>query len=381
MKKKFGIGLIILLLSSLISACTPPAKVSETPAPAKTATQKPSAQDEWNQLVKDAKAEGKLLIASAAPGEIQTALTTAFREKFGVDIEFIAGRGAEVAAKFDAERRAGLYLTDILIPGWVTYVSMIKPLDATEAIEPLLILPEVKDTSKWNGGKLPFLDKAGHALALTAAASPPHIINTNQVKKGEISGIRDLLAPKWKGKIVIIDPTLPGPSAWWYGLVLTNILGPEQGRIFMKELAANAAAATKDYRLGTEWVAQGKYAICTGVRADEPLSFIKAGAPIEFVDNAEPRNVIPGFALLNVARNRPHPKATQLFLNWILTQEGMTFFTKITQKPTPRIDAPTEGLLPVMIPRPNDVPPSEESEAELPRMVKMAGEDFGNLLK
>lgn len=378
MKSPYCLVAALLLAVIVATACGP---TGTGGAPAQTGDQQASWQAQWDQLVKDAKAEGKIQMLTSAPGDVQTGLNAAFKEKFGVNIDFITGRGAELVPKLEAERRAGLYQTDVILIGWVTYLSMIRPMDAVDPIEPLLFRPDVKDTSKWLGGKLPILDKSGMAMAINTAALPEQIMNKDMVKQGEIAGVRDLIDPKWKAKIVMINPAIPGPSSYWYQLVINNIVGPEKGRDFMKALAGNVDAATADYRQATEWVARGKYAFAIGVRNEEPLSFIQAGAPIQFVDNKEPRVVQPGFGLLNIAKNRPHPNATKLFLNWLLTQEGMQLFTKLTQQSTPRIDASTEGLLQVLLPRPNDVLPSEANDNQLPQMMTWAKEDFGRLLQ
>ena len=51
-------------------------------------------------------------------------------------------------------------------------------------------------------------------------------------------------------------------------------------------------------------------------------------------------------------KNAPHPNAAKLFLNWLLTKEGQTFYTQAYGQPSARLDVPTDGILPETIPQP-----------------------------
>ncbi|MBI4330043.1 MAG: extracellular solute-binding protein [Chloroflexi bacterium] len=370
---------LFLLLFACGPAATTPAPAA--PAPAGKVEQKPAPASDWESLVAAARNEGKVAIYTVAPDKVRTALAAAVKKKFAIDLEFVAGTGGEVVPKIERERAAGLYLVDITMLGWTSYVNMIRPLQISVPIEPLLVLPEVKDTSKWFRGRLPVMDEAGYAYALTLYAPTQNIFNTDMVKQGEISGVRDFLNPKWKGKIGLFDPTFPGPAIDWYGAVTGSILGLDAGRAFMKELAPGIAAVTRDYRQVPEWVARGKYAIGIGARADECLALMKEGAPIAFVDTSEPRVVNPTWSAFQVIKDRPHPNATRVLVNWLLTQEGSSAVGETAQLPTTRADVSTAGINPVVRPRPTDILASEKYQAGVPELIRMAKEDFAVLFK
>src|SRR5262245_65410794 len=78
---------------------------------------------------------------------------------------------------------------------------------------PGLILPNVVDTSKWKKGKLWFTDpEQQYILRAFSTVVSPVSINTAYVAPEEIRSFKDLLNPKWKGKITSRDPVLGASS-------------------------------------------------------------------------------------------------------------------------------------------------------------------------
>lgn len=108
------------------------------------------------------------------------------------------------------ERRAGLYLSDLYLHGITTMLVIMKPADILAPMEPLLVLPEVKNPSAWYEGRLPFVDRDKFVLAFSAYASASLNVNRAMVKDDEIKSFRDVLQPRWKDKIVMEDPSVPG---------------------------------------------------------------------------------------------------------------------------------------------------------------------------
>ena len=53
---------------------------------------------------------------------------------------------------------------------------------------------------------------------------------------------------------------------------------------------------------------------------------------------------MPAFSI-KLLKGAPHPKAAQLFLNWIITKEGMQLYSDLEGAPTTRSDLDTSKLL------------------------------------
>lgn len=370
----------LIFLSGLLAACGPAGTSLTTPPPAPVSGG-PSAANAWDELVKAAKKEGNVTIYGAELGGAKDPIRQAFKAKYDIDIDSTEGRPAEILAKLIAERRAGLYLGDVGLIGNSTYIADIKPLGITIPLTGLLVLPEVTDITKWRTGKLPFLDKEGHSLAMVAMAVPSSIYNTDMVKPGEITSFLEYLTPRWKGKMVLSDPAVAGTSNNFFTLMVTQIFGMEKTLEILRQLASQEPVMTRDQRLLLEWVARGKYPVGIGQSSAMFAEFKRLGAPIGFVKLKEPPFISSGAGNIFVFDKAPHPNATKLFANWILSKEGAAIWSQGQGYPSQRVDVSREGFDPLVIPPPDGNIPGEDYLKTQGEMRKIAQDIFAVLRK
>ncbi|MBI4332106.1 MAG: extracellular solute-binding protein [Chloroflexi bacterium] len=340
----------------------------------------PAWQEEWEQLVREAKKEGTVVIYAAFGSPERTALVMAFKQKYGVDLDITQGRGGEVAEKIIRENRAGLNLADVIIAGGSSLTINTKPAGVLGPLEPLLLLPEVKDPQVWWDKKLPFLDKENTIFEFLGYVNAPITINVDMVKAGDIVSMRDVLNPGWKDKIVMDDPTIVGGAGINWFSRFSELLGYD----FMRAFARMEPVITRDRRLAVEWIARGKYPV--GVAASDGFvaEFVALGAPIAPIVPKEGTWISAGAGVVSIAAKAPHRNAAKLFINWLLSPEGQTIYSKAQGTPSNRVDVATDHLPPYKIRQAgvnyvstND----EESLLALPQKQKEAREIFGPLLK
>ncbi len=336
----------------------------------------------WKELVAKAQKEGTVSIyVSAVPAAARTAVQQAFKKKYGINIEYTPAAAGELVQKFKTETTAGLHLVDVMHTGNTQFINLIEPLHVTVPLEPLLVLPEVTTPSKWRGGKLPFVDSEKHAIMVMLLANNFYAINTDLVKANEIKSTFDVLNPKWKGKIIMQDPSVPGNGNDWFAFTTLNILGAEKAEKFMQDLAKQDPIVTRDSRQLVESVAQGKYQLGIGASVAQVVSFIESGARVAFANVTEPRQLSPGAGVIYTFKKVPHPHATKLFINWFLSQEGNAVYAPAHGYPPTRIDVSTESFVPALIPGPNDIVPTEEYMLKKGELMKNAARIFGTLRK
>ncbi len=340
-----------------------------------------SPQSEWDRLVADAKKEGSVSIYAGPVGAARQAMMDAFRQKYGISLDIVMARGSEVLARIDSERKANLFVVDMAIWGMGTYFTLVKPMGITVPIEPLLVLPEVRDLSKWRQGKIPMGDKEGHLAVLSIGPAPLMAVNTDMVKRGDITTHSSLLGQKWRGKIVINDPSVSGSGNEWFTFVVTELMGVEKGTAFMGQLAKQEPALTRDQRLQTEWVARGKHAVALGPDQALTVDFIRAGAPLAFAELEEPGPADSGVGNFSVLDKAPHPNAMKLFANWLMSKEGAEVYSRASGYASLRSDVSTEWIDPLMVPRPNADFLSEKYHLGKAPMAKLAAEIFRDLMK
>lgn len=309
---------------------------------------------EWDKIVAGAKKEGKLVIYAELDPDTRQSLTSVVGKKFGIQLEFVAGKSAELATRYMAERAAGLNLVDVFHMGAGTTVNIMKPKGAFVPLEPYLLLPEVKDPKAYLFDEVPYLDKEKNAIALIAPYTSYVAVNTAQVKAGDLKSYKDLLNPKWKGKVVLYDPAIPSAAAGWASFIIGTAYGMEAGTKFLKDFAATQPVMIKDVRQQVEWVARGKYAIGVGSQHAEISNFKMLGTPIDMQRFVEGGNINPASGFIERPHNMPHPNAATVYLNWVLTDEGQSVIAEGMSSPPMRRGVSAKGIDPMKIAKPGE---------------------------
>ncbi|MBI4330958.1 MAG: extracellular solute-binding protein [Chloroflexi bacterium] len=367
-----------VIVGSIVAGCT--ASPQPPVAPAGGGANQ-NWQAEWQKLVEAGKREGTVSVYTTWLPEIRAALTERFKQNYGISLEFatVSG-GQELAAKMEKERTAGLYLADVIGTALSITTTVMKPIGIVAPLEPMLILPEARDTRAQLAGRL-FLDaEQKYFVPLTASYDPFLSRNTELVKEGELKSYYDVLDPKWRGKIMMNDPTHIGGGNNLVTL-LTKQWGEDKTRDFLRQLVKQEPALSRDYRLQAEWVAKGKVAVGVGVPTSQIRTFQKVGAPVAFVRPKEGGLVTQGGpgGMTLPAGKLPHPNAARVFINWLLTKEGETVFSKAFLQPAWRLDVPTEGLE-ELVPPPGAVIEDDEFDSGLASRRDLAKEIFAPLL-
>jgi iron(III) transport system substrate-binding protein len=312
--------------------------------------------------VEASKKEQQLVIYGSADYE---ALFAEFHKKYPeIKITGVFGRGADVAKRSMAERRADKYLGDLYLNGMTTGYNVFYKAKALDPIPPFLVLPEVTDTSKWWQGKHHYLDpEKKYLLNINGETRIVVGYNTKLVNPAEIKSYWDLLNPKWKGKIVAYDPTLGGAGDAMRFFYHQKSLGPE----FIKRILTETdIVISNDTRQMGDWLAGGKFAVSVFgpvSRMDLDVMQIQGlpvswFAPEHLKEGAYITAGSGGVALINKA---PHPNAAKVALNWLLSREGQIAYQRIFTQGNDgpdslRIDIPKDK-----VPKGNRRPQGDES--------------------
>lgn len=327
-------------------------------------------QAKWKKIVSEAKQEGKLLVYGNVDPNFRKVVGAAFREKFGIQMDWVTGRSSQVARKYFSEKGAGQNLADIFHMGGGTTFGRMKPRGVLTSLEPHLILPEIKDPTNYVFGKVPYLDKDKTAIALISPYLTYVAINTKMVKKGELKSYRDLVNPKWKGKIILGTPTVPGTAAGWATFMIGKAFGLEEGTRLLRDLAAMKPAMIRDPRQLVEWVARGKYAIGIGARHVLVSNFKQMGAFIDVQRFIEGGDINPGSSLMELPHRSPHRNAAIAYLNWALTIEGQAVMSEATASPPIRKGVTVKDIDPIKIANPGEK--TNMSDEEFYKLMRKA---------
>jgi iron(III) transport system substrate-binding protein len=240
---------------------------------------------------------------------------------------------------------------DVFLAGPDTTANELYGEKILDPLKPLLVMPEVVDGSKWKTGKVWFLDPEERFVVRPfSSVATLLFINTDQVKPDEIRSVKDLLNPKWRGKISTEDPTTTGAGSNMAARFYNQI-----GEDFVKSLYIDQKPVrSRDRRQMADWLARGTHPICFNCREDDVRPLVKEGFKLlEIFELAGVPGTVNGSPwLLSVANKAPHPRAAQVFANWILSKEGLEIYARGYGSVTVRTDIDESFLNSGNIPRP-----------------------------
>ncbi len=377
----------LLVLGILGGACTrsvPSTQVAPTSAPARGAAPAKAAwEQKWETTVDGARKEKTLVLYGEITPQQRDALL-AFQSKYGIDMEFVIGKGNEIVARWTAENGAGINSVDVfhLSPG--PGINLLKPKNALARIDQYFILPEVTDTKIWPQGQLPFVDAADKTmLMLNYSYTSYTAVNTDLIKEGQIKSLKDLLKPEFKEKIVFFDPAIFSASTAWVVYLVKDIYGLDAAKDYLRQFAANRPVVTRDAVQQLEWLARGKYPVAVGVSHAAVSDYKAKGLPVTIHRFSEGGGINPGSGLVEAPPAPAHPNATALYINWLLTAEGQAAFNKGFGSAPVRLGVTIEGIDPAKVPLPGEklFVFDEDHFKFQPEAVNIAREVMGDLLR
>ncbi|MGH7834953.1 MAG: ABC transporter substrate-binding protein [Candidatus Binatia bacterium] len=298
-------------------------------------------QTEWAKIVDAGKKEGKVVLATTSDPELRNKLLPAFERRFNIAVEYNGGRAPQQAARIVQENRAGVRYFDVFVFGGCGGLGVLEE-GALEPLRPFMVLPEVTDEKYWWGGAI-WADNVKtnrYLYSFTANGGVANRwYNSTLLKAEEIRSYDDLLNPKLKGKIGILDPRSPGAGQGTWAF-----LWRVKGEGFLQKLVQQDLFVTRNARQLGDALSKEKIAICLGCSRHAVTPFIDAGLPIEPLPAASEGDEASSGYALGVVKNPPHPNAAKVFVNWLLSKEGQELWSRSILNGTRRADVDTRWL-------------------------------------
>ena len=304
-------------------------------------------QKDWEQTLAAAKKEGQVNVYIY---RYERVLQDFKKDYPDINVVSVTGRGSQLTTRLMTERRAGKYIADVYSGGTGGNYNVLYKGKALDPIKPVLILPEVVDGSKWYGDEHRYADSEGkYVFAYLANPSDAQLaFNSKLVNPKDFKSYWDVTHAKWKGKIVSLDPRDGGLGATLQFFYYNPEIGPEFMRKFFGGMDIQFA---KNFRQMTDWLSQGKFAICMGCK--DSMKAKNQGLPVEDFDTTrwkEGSSFSAGGGSLSLLNQAPHPNAAKVFINWFLSRKGQIALQKLGDVDDPpnsrRIDIPKDDVPP-----------------------------------
>ncbi|NDA46400.1 MAG: extracellular solute-binding protein [Alphaproteobacteria bacterium] len=289
----------------------------------------------WDALVAAANKEGALVISGPQGRDWRVQLMEFQKDYPGIKLEVTPMASRDFWPRFSKERDVGQILWDLRVGGLDAPGYAFKKAGALDPIKPLLMLPEVVDSSKWLGGiQNSYLDKEKeYFFAFIAYETASASYNRKFASTPEDQSVKGLLQPKFKGKISMADPR--GGASLNALSAIYQVYGEE---FIRKLLVDQQPVITKEPRQQMDWIASGRNPIAFGIPKATFLEYGQRGVKLDdFVEMKELKVWTPGVGALTLMKGAPHPNAAKLFVNWLLkqeTQEKLTLALKLNSRRT-----------------------------------------------
>lgn len=276
-------------------------------------------------LLAAAKKEGVLDIHGTWIPRNQKVLSAAFTKDTGIKVNFVRATSRKMYPRVLAEHTAGRLTADFVDLTDVTFI-----LDLVG--KGVLTVPH--KTPSWDKIKTRLKDPQGRwvtFMLLTQSIG----VNTALVKPAdEPKSFKDLLDPKWKGKIGM--PTIDaGGSAFSVQAFLREVVDPD----FWKKLAAQKPRVYPSVSPTVTDMVRGEVSIALA-GSTTVLNQRKSGAPAKVII---PEEGLPAFPLSGgVTSSAKHPNAAKLYVNYITSARGGSVIATTGNYSTnPDADIPT----------------------------------------
>ena len=164
--------------------------------------------------------------------------------------------------------------------------------------------------------------KTAHPMAASAGDPVP-----DEVKGADIPRKwTDVLAPKWKGRIVLSDPRAADNYMGWL-----DAIERAHGGDYLKKLAALDFKLTPSGASGVQLVAAGAMAMNFPTISTFVAPLVEKKAPIAVIYPEGPS--LASGREVGIVINAPHPNAARLFVNWTLSDEGVRAYCGFAEIP------------------------------------------------
>jgi iron(III) transport system substrate-binding protein len=268
------------------------------------------------RLVAAAKKEGALTLYTTIAEKDLPVIVRPFEKKYGIKIAIWRAGTDKVLQRTLSEAAARRYDVDAIHFG----SPEMEALHREKILQPVASA-HFKDL-------VPGAVPAHREWAATTLSVWVQAYNTNLVKKQDLPrSYRDLLDPKWKGKLGI-----EAKNQEWFSTVAEE-LGGEPGVKFFRELVSrNGISVRQGHSLLMNMVVSGEVPLALTVYNFLAEGAKGKGAPVDWfaIEPAVARSNAVG-----VARRAPHPNAALLFENYMIA-EAQPYFVSLDYVPTNR---------------------------------------------
>ena len=275
-----------------------------------------SGADRMERITAAAKKEGELTVYASISQRDMSKLVSMFETKYDIKVTVWRSGSNQVLHRTLTESSAKTYKVDLVYDP----VTELEVLSRNNLLQPVNS-PTFKDLQP--GSVSRSRDRVNVLVSVFVQA-----YNTRLVNKADLPrSFKDLLDPKWKGKLGI-----ERKEASWLGATI-NAMGDEAAgiKLFRDIAATNGISVREGHTLTKNMVVAGEVPLALTVYTYMADQAKREGAPIDWFA-LEP--VIARANAIGIARQAPHPNAALLFYEFLLGPDAQKLFASLDYAPS-----------------------------------------------
>jgi iron(III) transport system substrate-binding protein len=301
--------------------------------PARAAAPAPA----WKDLVPAAKREAKVVV-NTFPGDGYGRALKAFTQAYPeIKLEHTSMHSQDFAPRILQERKANLYTWDVVMIPTSTALQVLRPAGVWDPVRPVIVQPEAKDDAGWDGGferGFSVVKDRELSYGFIANRGGGVTINTDLVKEDQLRSFKDLLDPRWKGKLLLPDVRVMGDTFWPMTAARLSMGDDVIKRLFVDQ----EPVLSRDTRQVADFMVRGRFPIAMGVNPVLLSQFRRQGLggnlKLLRYPEIDTVNYSTTIWLVNKA---PHPAAAAVFINWLLTREAQVHWAREVETNSRRV--------------------------------------------
>ncbi len=256
-----------------------------------------------------AKAEGKLSWYTSTPIEQAQKIVAIFKRQSGIEVELFRSGGSAILSRFQQEMNAGRVAVDV--------ITHSEPAAANALGKKGYFVP----FKPKNFDKIPAAAKAADGSFIGQRLNMmTHYLRSDKVAAAdEPKTWDDLLAAKYKGKLVMTDPSFTSLQ-----VSVVGMMAKARGWGFYEKLRLNDVMIVQGNQQVSDMLKRGERLIAVGALDSYAADLKKEGHPIKTLYPSDGVFIIP--SPTSVVKGSPHPNAAKLFAEFMIGDDAQRLF-------------------------------------------------------
>lgn len=304
------------------------------------------------------KVSGCVRLYTSVPVKIIEGVKLEFEAKHpGITLEVFRAGTTKVMKRIRKEADTGKLGADVI---WVADFSAAEELKQRGLLQKY-VSPEAENI-------IPiFIDDEGY---YTGSRLLSMVIAYNKrFVKEKPQSYHDLVSPRWKGKVGLVNPEVSGSS---FFTIATLLQDKRFGWEYYKKLHQNQSKIVDNNPILTEKIGDGE--LYLGITIDFTVRKLLKGDATLPIDCVFPRDGIVLVASpIAITKDCRNPAASRMFVDWVLSRDGQEFLAKKMGITSVRADIkPPKGMPPLQQLRviPSDARKVYRNKADVKRIFK-----------